>query len=186
MISGSSTAPSAPAGSHLHDLNRVGAAFINPALRRAAPAMRGPVNLPAPAKGDAFFLEQRPLAFRAAMISRRAGRRDDAMPGQILRRRAHGARHLTRADARQQARNHAIARRLAFRHLANKGVNRRIVCRHLSDFEQARSAHTAADAHGADDIFRAAALALDQGVADHARAGHAVRMADGNRAAIDI
>src|SRR5689334_11970415 len=31
-----------------------------------------------------------------------------------------------------------------------------------------------------------APLTFDQGVADHARAGHSVRMADGNGAAVDI
>ncbi len=35
-------------------------------------------------------------------------------------------------------------------------------------------------------MTHAAAFALDQGVADHARAGHAVRMADGDGAAVDV
>src|SRR2546425_191058 len=52
--------------------------------------------------------------------------------------------------------------------------------------EQSRRAHAAADAHGADDVARAAALALDERVADHARAAHAVRMADGDGAAVDV
>src|SRR3546814_4977577 len=54
------------------------------------------------------------------------------------------------------------------------------------DLEQARRALTAADAHGDDGIFDAAALALDQRVADAARAGHAERVADRDRAAVDV
>src|SRR6185295_1269195 len=37
-----------------------------------------------------------------------------------------------------------------------------------------------------DDLLRAAAFALDERVADEALAGHPVRMADGNRAAVDV
>ena len=37
-----------------------------------------------------------------------------------------------------------------------------------------------------DDVLGAAALALDQGVADHARAAHAVGVADRDRAAVDV
>src|SRR5881296_3502762 len=58
--------------------------------------------------------------------------------------------------------------------------------RSSANLEQAGRAHAAADAHGADDVTGAAALALDQRVADHARAAHAVRMADGDRAAVDV
>ena len=52
--------------------------------------------------------------------------------------------------------------------------------------EQPGRAHAAADAHCDDDLARAAPLALDQRVADHARARHAVGMADRDRAAIDV
>jgi hypothetical protein len=51
------------------------------------------------------------------------------------------------------------------------------------NFEQSRCAHAAADAHRHDAVFRAAPLAFDQQVAGHARARHAVRVADGDRAA---
>src|SRR6185436_21142714 len=44
----------------------------------------------------------------------------------------------------------------------------------------------AADAHRDDDLLRAAALALDERVADQTLPGHAVGMADGNRAAVDV
>src|SRR5207237_4323718 len=54
------------------------------------------------------------------------------------------------------------------------------------DLEQPCRTHAAADAHRADDVFRAASFALDQRVPDHARAGHAIRMADRDRAAIDV
>src|ERR1700733_5971795 len=56
----------------------------------------------------------------------------------------------------------------------------------LGDFEQSGRAHAAADAHRHHDIARAAAFALDQGVTGHARAAHAIRMADRDRAAVDI
>src|SRR5687768_11035163 len=42
------------------------------------------------------------------------------------------------------------------------------------DFEEAGGAHAAADAHGDHDVLRAAALALDQGMAGEARAAHPV------------
>src|SRR5712691_1859758 len=58
-----------------------------------------------------------------------------------------------------------------------------LALRHL---EQARGAHAAADAHGADDELRAAALAFDERVADHPGAAHAIGMADRDRAAVDI
>src|SRR5690349_4231029 len=56
----------------------------------------------------------------------------------------------------------------------------------LQHFEQSRRAHAAADAHRDHDITGAAALALDQRVTGHPRARHAVRMADRDRAAIDV
>ena len=52
--------------------------------------------------------------------------------------------------------------------------------------EQPRRAHAAADAHGGDDIFGAAALAFDQRVAGEARARHAVGVADRDGAAVDV
>ena len=53
-------------------------------------------------------------------------------------------------------------------------------------FEQARRAHAAADAHRDDDMLDAAALAFDERVPDEPRAGHAVRVADRDGAAVDI
>src|SRR6478672_7791658 len=52
--------------------------------------------------------------------------------------------------------------------------------------EDARSAHAAADAHRDDDLLRAAALAFDQRMAGETLAADAVRMADRDRAAVDI
>src|SRR5471032_2699727 len=52
--------------------------------------------------------------------------------------------------------------------------------------EQAGGALPAADAHRHDDVFDAAALAFDQRVAGQARARHAIRVADGDRAAVDV
>src|ERR1700693_6137116 len=54
------------------------------------------------------------------------------------------------------------------------------------DLEQAGGAHAAADAHGDDAVFRAAALALDQDVAGHAGTRHAVGMADGDGTALHV
>src|SRR4051812_2463488 len=54
------------------------------------------------------------------------------------------------------------------------------------DLEQSSRTLAAADAHGDDDIFRAAALSLDQRMAGRARAGHAIRVANRDRAARDI
>ena len=110
------------------------------------------------------------------------------MPGQAFWRSTHRARHLSRADARQQARNHAIARDFTFPHLANERVNLSNVRRHerLGYLKQSRRALTAADAHSADDIFRASTFSFDERMANHARAGHAVRVADRNGAAIDV
>ena len=56
----------------------------------------------------------------------------------------------------------------------------------LKHLEQARGAHAAADAHRHHNVAHAAPLALDQGVPDHACAGHAVRMADRDRTAVDV
>src|SRR5437667_3652672 len=54
------------------------------------------------------------------------------------------------------------------------------------DFEESCRAHAAADAHRHHDVSHPAAFTLDERVADQAAAGHAVRMADRNRAAIDV
>ena len=56
----------------------------------------------------------------------------------------------------------------------------------LHNLEQPRRAHAAADAHGHDRELGFAAAALDQRVTGETRAGHAVGMADRNRAAVDI
>src|SRR3978361_151868 len=54
------------------------------------------------------------------------------------------------------------------------------------DLEQAGRTHAAADAHGDHDELRSAALALDQCVPGHPGARHAIRMADRDRAAVDV
>src|SRR5262249_38234953 len=54
------------------------------------------------------------------------------------------------------------------------------------DLEEPGGSHAAADAHGDDAALRLAAFAFDQDVAGHARAAHAVGMADRNRAAVDV
>src|SRR5688572_20209161 len=54
------------------------------------------------------------------------------------------------------------------------------------NFEQARAAHAAADAHGDDRVLGAAALAFLQDVAGEPRAGHAEGVADGDGAAVDV
>src|SRR6266536_5139911 len=54
------------------------------------------------------------------------------------------------------------------------------------NLEQSGCAHAAADAHGDDAVLGAAPLALDQDVAGHARPRHAVGMADGDGAAVDV
>src|SRR5262249_9301053 len=53
-------------------------------------------------------------------------------------------------------------------------------------FKESCRAHPAADAHRHDDLLRAAALPLDERVPDEPRSAHAIRMADGNRAAVDV
>src|SRR5882672_6918501 len=52
--------------------------------------------------------------------------------------------------------------------------------------EQPRRPHAAADAHGDDGALGAAAPSFDQDVAGHARSAHAKRMADRDRAAVNI
>src|ERR1700754_3533277 len=56
----------------------------------------------------------------------------------------------------------------------------------VNDFEETRGAHAAAQAHGDNSIFGLAPPSLDQGVAGKTRTGHAIGMADGDRAAIDV
>src|ERR1700712_928720 len=54
------------------------------------------------------------------------------------------------------------------------------------DFEQARAALTATDAHGDDAPLRLTAVAFLQDVAGETRAGHAEGVADRDRTAVDI
>src|SRR6516162_9708524 len=60
------------------------------------------------------------------------------------------------------------------------------VFRSMDDFEQARRAHAATDAHGHHAVFRLAPPALDQKVAGEPRASHTIGMADRDRAAVDV
>jgi hypothetical protein len=53
-------------------------------------------------------------------------------------------------------------------------------------FKQPGGTHAAAYTHGDNHVLHPAALTLDQGVADHARPAHAVGMADGDGAAVDV
>src|SRR5690606_6637711 len=70
----------------------------------------------------------------------------------------------------------------------------RIPCRLLlsshppgsAKFKKRSAAHAACNAHADDAILRIATAALKHNVAYHARAAHAVGMADRNRAAIDV
>src|SRR5581483_4466608 len=59
-------------------------------------------------------------------------------------------------------------------------------CRSVDDFKQAGRAHAATDAHGYDAVLRLAPPALDQQMAGKPRTGHAVGMADRDRATIDV
>src|SRR6266446_8626655 len=56
----------------------------------------------------------------------------------------------------------------------------------MDDFEQSRSAHAAADAHGHHAVFGLAAASLDQKMSGQAGPGHAIGVADRDRTAIDI
>src|SRR4029077_20270257 len=56
----------------------------------------------------------------------------------------------------------------------------------LMYLEQAGAPHAAADAHGDDGVFGAAAAAFDQYVAGHARTAHPVWVADRDRTAVDV
>src|ERR1700730_9084798 len=67
-----------------------------------------------------------------------------------------------------------------------KNGSRVFALRSMDDFEQARGAHAAADAHGDDGVFRLAPPPLNQGVTGKARTGHAVGMTDCNRTAVHV
>ena len=54
------------------------------------------------------------------------------------------------------------------------------------DFEQARGAHAAADAHGTTTRIAPRALTLQQGVTDHTGAAHTEGVTNGDGAAVDI
>src|SRR4029079_13714703 len=56
----------------------------------------------------------------------------------------------------------------------------------MNDLEKSRSAHAAAHAHRNDGVFGLAPAALDQGVAGQSCSGHAIGMANRDRAAIDV
>src|SRR5260370_2664904 len=56
----------------------------------------------------------------------------------------------------------------------------------VNDLEQSRSAHAAADTHGHHAISGLATASLDQKMSGEARSGHAIGVADRDRAAIDV
>ncbi len=56
----------------------------------------------------------------------------------------------------------------------------------LSDFKQPGRTHASTDAHGDHHVFHATALAFDQRMAYETCAGDAIRVAHGNRAAINV
>src|SRR5450432_3945235 len=63
------------------------------------------------------------------------------------------------------------------------------ICRLLvvsCHLEQARRPHATADAHGDDHVLDAPSLALDERVPDHASAGHAEGVTDGDCTTIDV
>src|SRR6266704_823400 len=59
-------------------------------------------------------------------------------------------------------------------------------CSSVDDFDKAGGAHAAANTHGYNSILGLAPAPLDQGVAGQPRPGHAVGMADRDRAAVDV
>src|SRR6266498_5002652 len=59
-------------------------------------------------------------------------------------------------------------------------------CSSVDDFDKASGAHAAANTHGYNSILGLAPAALDQGMAGQPCAGHAVGMADRDRAAVDV
>src|SRR5690349_23043410 len=81
---------------------------------------------------------------------------------------------------------YASYRRPARASKARRRMKHSVSPRLLHDLEQAGGTHAAADAHRHDDVLGLAATALDQRVAGAARAGHAERMADRDRAAVDV
>src|SRR6476661_4771069 len=83
-------------------------------------------------------------------------------------------------SARKKPRN---SWRKAFSSLLNR---RSMTALSSKNLKQSGSTLAAADAHGDDDILGAAPFALDQGMAGHARAAHAIGVADGDRTTIDI
>src|SRR4051812_8190215 len=56
----------------------------------------------------------------------------------------------------------------------------------VNDSDKARGAHSATNTHGYNSILGLAPAALDQGMAGQPRSGHAVGMADRDRAAVDV
>ncbi|KAG1648298.1 hypothetical protein GQR58_029958 [Nymphon striatum] len=56
----------------------------------------------------------------------------------------------------------------------------------LENLKQPCRAHAATNTHGANHVFRAATLALDQRMTNHPRTGHAIRMSDRNCATVHI
>src|SRR5690349_9539202 len=76
--------------------------------------------------------------------------------------------------------------RTSARKASSSGVKFRSIVRSSIDFEQARRAHAAGNAHRDHRVLRAAALAFDQHVAREARAGHAEGVADGDRATVHV
>src|SRR5580704_7792553 len=56
----------------------------------------------------------------------------------------------------------------------------------LMNLEQSGGAHAAADAHGDDGALGLAPAAFDQDMAGHARAAHAIGMADRDGAPVDV
>src|SRR5207237_8435939 len=56
----------------------------------------------------------------------------------------------------------------------------------MDDFEKPRRPHAATDTHGDDGIFRLAPTTLNQSMAGQPGSGHAVGMANRDRAAIDV
>src|SRR5258705_10339260 len=59
-------------------------------------------------------------------------------------------------------------------------------CSSVDNFEKSCGAHAAAHAHGDDGVLGLAPATLDQGVAGQPCSGHAVGMANRDRAAIDV
>ena len=56
----------------------------------------------------------------------------------------------------------------------------------MNDFQKPRGPHAATDTHGDDGIFCLAPTTLNQSMASQPGSGHAVRMTDCDRSAIDV